>query len=776
MRDQTARSDGAPWGAGDASHARAHGEDLAHDQIGMILRDGRSRRRYWRWLSILLSPVLIITLIAAGGYLYLENRLASGPVELSSLGPRIAASMSERAGEGYKFSIGKASLQKESGRPSIIIDRLSLTGPDRSTILSAPKAIVSLDWIALLSGSVLLKRLAVAGLDLHVTVKPGGALDITAGASVPAVLDVATKPIVPVPLRPTSVPGSAAKLPQVTAPGAAASSNGASYGKVLARTLNTIFDLKVRHQALGSLRHIGITRGRLIFNDPSRGRKTIFGGLEMDIAHSGTSVTLDVSAEGSRGRWRVTSSADKGPSFDVRAQVKNVTLDELSLVTGARNPRLDFNNVLAGDIRFQLSGDGSVSSASASVSAGPGILVLPDKDFEPLVIDALSGDFRWDTKNRTMVVRSLQYHGGASKLEFKGALRFGDAAAPSWDINLETAGPAHVAHQTINEASVALEKVKLAISIEPQNKRAMVRQIMVAAKDFHLLLSGQFDYAAGNRRMSLTGQIDPAPVETVKSIWPAYLAPPVRVWVMSNLYGGMLNRLRVRMMLDEQAFAAMAARRPLPDNSTDITYSLSGVTLHYLKGAKPLSKVHANGRARGPVNAITIQSAIADVGDRKALRLSAGTLNIHDQGLGVLKSTLKFRMLGSIGDLSTLLDQPGLAAFKGKDLDLENMQGNLDAKLDMSFLMSRKKMDPEFVFAAKAKLTSLIIEEFAGEAPLKNGRLDLAIRDGGLTASGTGELFAAPVRLKMVKPAGRPMTGTLDLVLDDAARKQMGWD
>jgi len=152
------------------------------EDAGVILRTTRYRRRgKRRWLYWLLAPLLLIAGAGVSGFFYVDHRLAQGPIELPSLGARIAASLSERAGKGYRFVIGKSFLQKTTGRPAVTLDSLKVFGEDGAVILSAPNAVVSLDWLSLLSGAVRPRRLAVSGLDLHVSVAADGSLSVSAG-------------------------------------------------------------------------------------------------------------------------------------------------------------------------------------------------------------------------------------------------------------------------------------------------------------------------------------------------------------------------------------------------------------------------------------------------------------------------------------------------------------------------------------------------------------------------------------------------------------------
>ena len=735
------------------------------DQSTLVLRSTRWRHRRWRWALYLAIPLFIIAITASGGYWYLDNRLASGPVELPKLGPRIATAMSARVGGGYRFLFGKAQLQKEQGRPSIVINQVSLTGRDNVVILSAPKAIVSLDWLALATGRVKTKRLAVVGLDLHVAVAADGTLGITAGAAEVALAKRAGAS--------SGIDARRGSLPRnspypVDAKGDA--------GRTVVRLLGALFKQLGAEQALSSLRHIGITRGKLILSDPSLGRRTVFHGLEMDVAHSPDKLSIDVSANGSRGRWRVVGSATRSGGFNVTARAENITLNEILPAAGTRHASVDFDNKLDAEVFFQFDEAGTIRAASGKLVAGPGLLVLPDRDFEPLQIDNAAAVFRWNAKAQHFSVPEFRYKAGASEVAFKGSVSPPRTGRAGWRIEMNSSGPARLTDQMRRGGHVRVEKISLALRVEPARRRVTIERFGIDSGDVDLLLSGTYAYARDERYLTVTGQVDRAPVGAVLSLWPPMVAAPARSWFRRNVSGGTLEKLKVRVNFDDAALRALVRNDPLPETSTDIEYALSGVTLRYMPGAKPLTAVRARGRTRGPVSEITIDRAVARFADGRKMHLSSGKFRLRDLGQDVLAASLRFSMAGTLAGLSELLAQPALSQYAPQGIELDDMRGKLAADMSLTFRTGRPVKDPGLKLSARARISNLHVEKFAAGAPLEDAKLDVTLRNGALMARGAGRLKSIPVGLKIDKPRGGDPVALLNLVLDDKARAKFGWD
>ena len=766
-------ADGVPAG-GDYP---AYGYDA--DDSGVVLRTTHYRRRgKRRWLFWLLVPLLLIAGAGMSGLFYLDNRLAKGPVEFPSLGQRIATSLSERAGKGYRFVIGKTFLQKNAGRPAITLDSMQVFGEDGRVILSAPNAVVSLDWVALMSGEVRPRRLAVSGLDLHVSVAADGSLSVSAGRTR---LNLTGPSVVQAPgLRGTTAPASGNSQAQNVKTAAPRSRKESvevePAGYVLASALTRLFELAGADTSqLRSLRHIGISGGRLIFDDKTRNRETVFRGLDMEIGRSADELRFTLSAVGAAGRWKIQTSAERGDNYDIKVEARNLTLDDIALIGGVRNLAVDFDGRFDGVVNMSLSPSGAIGKAQGRFSAGKGMFVARDKDFEPLMVDRLAGKLRWDHASNAVLVEDVEYRAGLNAATLSGRIEPPAADAAEWRMAFETHGAVTAADQLKPERSLPMQKLRMALLLDPVRKILTIERLALQGQGLNLLVSARFAFAEGARRLQLTGQLDSVPVNSALSLWPAALASPVRVWSMQNLSGGTVQELKVRLNFDESHFVAIANDRPLPEAASEIRYKVSGVSLRYLAGAASLTEVTATGTTRGSVSRIAFARGIADVGKGRKLRISGGQLHLRGKARDYAEADLNLRIAGTMDSVNALLGQSGFKQYVPADMKLSDVSGKMDASLDLKFAVSRTLAVPAPVIAGRFRLTGVRMQNFAGSTPLENGNLDVTLANGALSAKGTGRLFAAPAQLKMHKRPGSPVQGTIALVLDDAAREKMGW-
>ena len=103
-----------------------------------------------------ITGLVLIVVLAVGSFVIYE---AKGPIAIGGLGTRIANALNARIGPAYAVKLGTVSVTTHGLGPTLSIDNLTLISRGGATIITAPRAEVSVDLISLLYGKVVPKRL-----------------------------------------------------------------------------------------------------------------------------------------------------------------------------------------------------------------------------------------------------------------------------------------------------------------------------------------------------------------------------------------------------------------------------------------------------------------------------------------------------------------------------------------------------------------------------------------------------------------------------------------
>ena len=112
--------------------------------------------------------------LVGGGFFV--ARLALGPLVIDGFAPQIAKALDDRFGHRYEFGFGGTAIVKNGYAPALSIDKLSIKEPSGRMILTAPRAEVSVDLLALSVGRVTPRRLEIFDVEVHLTLRPDGSL------------------------------------------------------------------------------------------------------------------------------------------------------------------------------------------------------------------------------------------------------------------------------------------------------------------------------------------------------------------------------------------------------------------------------------------------------------------------------------------------------------------------------------------------------------------------------------------------------------------------
>ena len=116
----------------------------------------------------------IAVLGLAAGLLYL--RLSAGPLDFEGLADQVAKSLADRIGPGWSVSLNDTALQLEAGSPALRTAGLTVRDPEGVLVLRAPYAVVSLDAVSLMSGSLQPRLVELRDLHLRASINPDGSL------------------------------------------------------------------------------------------------------------------------------------------------------------------------------------------------------------------------------------------------------------------------------------------------------------------------------------------------------------------------------------------------------------------------------------------------------------------------------------------------------------------------------------------------------------------------------------------------------------------------
>ena len=729
-----------------------------------------------RTLGTLAGVILVVAL--AGGFFAIY--LGKGPIALAGLGTRITQALNERVGHGYTFKVGEVSLVAHGFGPTLSIRNLSLADEAGEAIVSAPRAEVSVDMLALLFGKVVPKRLEIFGIEMRLELLRDGSLAVSAGGG-----KRGATPLFPLAAAmgrgtPTTTPTEI--IPNSSTAGPAGPVNKTELAprslmvKRIGTALRLLIDMATKPEGpLAAIDRVGIARGRLVIADHAAGETRVYEGLHLALDKSGGGRNFSLSAEGPTGTWSISANAS-GNARGVRRldiAVKNISIDEILLATGLRKIGVDFDMPISSKFTMALAADGGLTEVVGEVRLGAGYMRFDDPNDEPKMIDSIDTDFHWDRSARRIAIDTLQLRAGGTDFAVKGAIVPPIREGEAWQIALANSGREVFGTQRPGDAPVMLTQFGIGAHLNLDQKVLVIDRVAFAGPECSFAMSGDLNWKNGPH-IRFGASVGPTQSSVAVRLWPSFIVAPVRSWFRTHWKEGIIEKGALRVDFDADMIEAMRKQHAPPDTAVDIDFTMSHGVVEFLPGVPPLRDIYGAGHITGRTSTFTATSGNLDAGTGAPLLLSDGMFHVANAEIKPTPAQLSAKVSGSVEAVGELLSRKALKPYASLPVDPTSLKGQIEGALGIGLKLSPVMRPEDTLLTVNATATNLTAEHLIGKAPLEAATLNVVVDASGLTAKGQGRLFSAPANLEIDKPVGQDGHASISLVLDDAVRAKQG--
>jgi Protein of unknown function/AsmA-like C-terminal region len=751
----------------DRSGAHSHEDEALRCAWAMqrLRRRGASRgRRSLRLCAWALGcPLALVALCACLTF----ARLSLGPVGLSGFNPYIQRALSSRLGGAYRVTLGGSSVAMSDRGPAFSIDGLTLASASGQPILEAPKAEVAVDPFALLFGSVRPTSVEVYDVALRLERLSNGSAAISVAGEKPIVLSGLFK----------SAPKAGA-VGATTASGGASSSGLAWIGATLTGALDAASD---PNGPLAALRRVGVSRGRLVFEDHVSNQTLVFDGLELAFDKKSDGAALRLSAEGPSGRWSMAASENGAPgaarAFDI--SINDLSIDEIALATGRRDLGFDLDSPISARAQVSLGADGVVSALSGSIVVGAGFFSLRDPDYEPTQLQRVAGNFRWDPATARLNVDSLALdEPNGTHFAVTGSISPPQRGQGQWAAAFSTIGRVVVGADRLGEKPIFIDKVDAALSYLASARRLSIDALTAAGPSLNLQMKAAFSSDPSGQQLTFSGSATNTGLRTALRVWPSFVAAPARSWLIDHVQRGLVRSGSMKLNFSAADIESLKNRHPPADADSHIEFSISGAAIAFLPGVPPLTDLDGTGVITGRTVSFKAAHGAFHGNGGRVVTLVDGGFSVPDSEPKPAPATIDAHLSGTLDAVADLVGRPGLKPYGGGvPIDTTLLSGQVDAQLVINTKLGKFTKPSDTTVNANAKVGDFTISKIIGKQRIDQANLSVSVSGGGLRAVGQGRLLGAVASIDLERPPGpkEPTQAAIAVVLDDSARAKLGF-
>jgi hypothetical protein len=707
---------------------------------------------------------LVLVAVLGAGFFFLY--LGKGPIAIAGLGPRITQALNQKIGHGYAFKLGEVSITARGFGPTLSIDHLSLTSSSGATIITAPRAEVSVDLFALAFGKIIPKRLEVFDVEVHLALLPDGSLAVSAGNGRQGVL-------------PLLGPLTAAMSPPhpVLTASATHEPPRSLIVKRIAAAMRLLIDISTTPNGpLAVIDRVGIARGRFVIDDRLNDQTKLYNGLDLTLDKSNSGTNLDLSADGPNGPWSVSARAFGNPGGDRRLDVefKNISLDEITIVSGLRNVGADFDMPVSSTFSVVLGADRKLADVTGQVHFDPGYLRFEDPNDEPRMIDSIDAGFHWDRAGRRIVVDNARMRSGQTDLAIGGAIAPPVREGEPWTINLTNSQPGVFGAERPGEEPIAIDHIGFQGRLALGEKTLFIDRFEFNGPNCGVAMAGSVDWKDGPH-VRLGASISPTPATVAVRLWPSFMAADVRAWFLAHWKGGVLERGTMQVDFDAAMIDAMRHQYAPPDSAVAIDFALSDGAVEFLPGVPLLRGIEGTGHVTGHTSTFFAGKGGMDLGSAGKLTMTDGVFHVGHAEVKPTLTELSAKVSGDVSAVGDLLNRDALKPYASLPVDPATLQGQIAGSLGVDLSLGPGGSPADTKLRVNAVTTDFSADKLVGDAKLDQATLNIVVDANGLRASGLGKIFGAPANIDISKPAGSHVgQAEISLVADDALRAKQG--
>ncbi len=627
-------------------------------------------------------------------------RLLIGPVSLGPFAGTLADALAQALpGITVKYDQAAVEWTRDEGKVNLVILGARVFDSEGRIIAQAPKADIDIAAKPFLQGKIVVKNIALVGVQLTLVRTSSGGLRL-----------------------------------------------GVEKDKQEHDILSRIQDaISANNGKTSSLESFAVRNARLAFFDEGTGLFIVAPKADFRLANAGANLDakIDAAIEISGHPAHIAGEFTFPP--------KKGKLEGALSVTGFQLGALAANSKTFAAVKDAAL---KIDLTASFVAQGPHLI---SADFG---VDA-SGDFRIPGgKGSPIHVRNMHAIGRYDGVS--GRVLFDDAAIDADKIKARLQGRADIASDAAGNISridtdlriaklalalpdifaqpVLLQSVDLRAAWLPATRDLVVDHFGVSGAPLNLQASGKVTFAPNlSPAVEFKGTLAPMNVRDLVRYWPLIAAGGARSWVEANMFAGTVGPLTFETHLA----AGMLDAPALPDGALSVKLTIVGGEAAYIKGLTHLTQVQATAKLSG--QAFNLDVSSAKIGP---LTMTAGHFAIPNLSVQDEVGNIAAHVSGSMSDVLALVDMPPLGYPTRFGVSPSDSKGMASVDLSVRVPMRRELSVEQVAIDIKAAVSGLSIA-LGPHTRLTDGAVNFAIDNSKLHAVGMAGIGGSASRVAL---------------------------
>lgn len=753
----------------------------AHSKFQRALRwlrmEYRRRRVLLRRIAISIGAVAIVVAVGLGALWW---RLSSGPIALDVATPWLTAAIERNLGDQHRIAVGGTVLERDAkGRTALRLRDIVVRSPEGEVLASAPRAEIGISGASLLLGSPRVISLLLVGANIEIRIEPDGHIDIYAGGSRPFFA------IAPAGAPPAPGSGPPPLLPKALSP-ATLAERGLEQN--VAALLSWIDGLGAlgrdgRNGKLAGLdgydlTELGFKDGSLVVDDARNGRQWSFTQMALSLSRPDQGgIAFSVSSESEERSWSLSAAVLPTRSGNrlLRFDANHVMLDHLLLLFQIGDGQFHSMLPISADIRAEIAPNGMPQQVRGRIVAS-GYLGHQQNPDGLIPIDLADIRLDWDVARGTLQA-PFQLISGANRLTLYAELTPPQRRDGIILLSLH-GGSVVLGPMPPERDPLVLKRIAVRLRHDLAKQRIELEQADLGTDDGRnvgLAMSGSLDYSREDPHLSFGLAGAHMSVPALKRLWPPFVSPKVRRWVMEHVFSGTVGQIDVAVNAPWSTLVANGP--PIPDAGVAVDVSITGAALRPVEGLPVVRDADAKVRVTGRTASVRFGRGIAEVSLGRRLIISNAVFEVPDMEPAAPPARVRFRLEGSLAAAAELMANEKLRGISGMIVEPATSRGTMSAQVTLNLPLLRDLPKDAINYNVNVDLNNFSADRMMLGKKVEAKLLRVTATNESYQIKGDVRINGMPAHLEYRRARGEEEPELrLEGTLDDAMRARLGID
>ena len=432
--------------------------------------------------------------------------------------------------------------------------------------------------------------------------------------------------------------------------------------------------------------------------------------------------------------------------------VSGADITPVSLTTNLSGLRRDgFSGKIDLELALNRGLDGQDPVLSASLKT-ENSLMFADGHGQEITSGAIH--LNYDFKKTRFEILPSEVVFGTTRVPFEAAIsdRIADDTNPDHGYQLSWfTGNGLVDVKASDEKSMPFDFVAEG-DFTPKTNRMVFHRLQLSTPGGVMAGSAAIHFVGLSPEISLAAEADVLKTQTIKQLWPYWIASKVRKWAQANVFDGQITKASVEMFIPRDRMFLASGHLDLDESQLKLAFDGEKLRINLPGEMPPLRDATGHLTMTGGKVVIQIASGTAYLPSGRTASVDNTVFEIPNSHIRPLMANLSLNISGKVDALAEIASLKPIEALKTTDYVADDFSGTAKAQISATFGMIKEQKPAEPVWKAQIDLTdSGLSKPLSGHKITSvNGKLKLDPANANLV--GQGKLDGIDVKIAATLP------------------------